>query len=326
VAKAQQVKLDVLGLEDALQALKGVVKTQSGKHMKPLNRHLANRLVIEGGFPPEWVHPRPGMSSKLETNRRYFLQPGKQDDSERQVLGGIKYKNVDISTFAPGIGPAICLSTKATTVSFRNLTNRMEEALGECVNIHMMYPGALLGFLHCIRFARPDQVADTRNASFTIDNFPIKGIVRYHDVLATLSGRNLISDPPMLYEAVAMLVYQEVGDKMVIWNDYPPEHSPVHYKHFFERLYKLYDIRFSYPNPRAHNTRKEWTLKDLSLKDVYDESTFRWEPRFNGGGDEDEEDSSEEGGDIQEEAEASSTDASLEDPSEQSKMPDDAIG
>ena len=38
--------------------------------------------------------------------------------------------------------------------AFRNLTNRMEETIGECTNLHITYPALVFGYLFIIRANR----------------------------------------------------------------------------------------------------------------------------------------------------------------------------
>ena len=56
------------------------------------------------------------------------------------MLGGLKTKDVDVVVSKPGIGPCVAVSIKGTLNAFRNLTNRMEEAVGDCTNLHISYP------------------------------------------------------------------------------------------------------------------------------------------------------------------------------------------
>lgn len=257
-----------------LQELCGTAKTQSGGHIKPIHLHCSARLVLEGGFPPEWLMPRPPFSSHQRTNVEYRLdyQPSAADDSEHSVLGGIKHKNVDVTVLVPGMGPAVGISAKSTGNAFRNLTNRMEEALGDCTNIHMMYPGFVFGFLHFIKFATPDE-APPPDVSFDKDGRPLEKIARYHDVLVSLAGRTTITDPAMRYESVALIVYRCNGAHAAVWPGYPPTESPVHYAQFFERLYKIYDLRYAYPDSTNKSRRKTWTAKDFTIPKQFDAMT-----------------------------------------------------
>ena len=244
-------KPQIVTLGEALKNLCAGVKTQSQKHIRALHSYCATRLILEGGFPPEWVIPRQGFSSDKVNNSDYRLRvsPEAEDTSEHRVLGGIKYKDVDVTVLVPGLGPALAISGKSTGNAFRNLTNRMEEALGECTNVHLMYPGLVFGFLHLIKFAKESEVGSVPDASFDEHDQPLPAIRRYHDVMLALGGRSTITDPGMRYEAVGLLVYRSTASGPAIWKTYPPADSPVHFSKFFQRLYDLYDLRFGYPDP-----------------------------------------------------------------------------
>jgi hypothetical protein len=281
VKKSTQTEIPTLGR--GLTQLCKVVGTQSGEHIKPIHAYCAARLILEGGFPPEWVSPRPALSSKRISNRVFELRhsPGTASTSERRILGGIKYKSVDVACFVNGLGPAIGISAKSTGNAFRNLTNRMEEALGECTNVHLMYPGFVFGFLHLIKFSKKYEVGNSQDTSFDESDNPLPAIVRYHEVLMGLAGRNTITDPGSRYESVALLVYREDKGHPTIWSGYPPPDSPVHFARFFERLYSLYDLRFAYPDPDGPNVRKEWRTEAISIPAQFDrELPYPWTARL----------------------------------------------
>lgn len=268
-------------LSGGLQELCGTAKTQSGGHIKPVHLHCSHRLVLQGGFPPEWLLPTPPLASKERTNTEYELRydARAEDHSEHSVLGGIKHKDIDVTVLVPGIGPALGISAKSTGNAFRNLTNRMEEALGDCANIHMMYPGFVFGFLHFIKYA---SIADFSppDASFNKLSQPLEKLIRYHDVLVSLAGRTTITDPAMRYESVGLIVYKCTNGVASIWPDYPPRSSPVHYATFFQRLYDIYDLRYAYPDSSGRNRRKSWTIRDCVIPMAADSDTgFPWTPR-----------------------------------------------
>jgi len=273
----------VMSLASGIRNLCAHLKTQSQEHIRPIHSYSAARLVLEGGFPPEWVVPRQAFSSKKVTNSVYELELGSKAPkvSEHRVLGGIKYKDVDVTVLVPGLGPALGISGKSTGNAFRNLTNRMEEALGECTNIHLMYPGFVFGFLHLIKFSKESEVGNVQDASFDERDQPLPAIRRYYEVLLALAGRNTITDPGMRYEAVGLLIYRCTPSGPNIWTAYPPKESPVHFSNFFQRLYALYDVRFGYPDPGGPNVRKAWRSKGEKLPPVFDQkTTFPWETRL----------------------------------------------
>lgn len=134
-------------------------KTESAGHIKPLHWYVASRLVVEGGFHPEWITPRPPfqvVQVGKGKNRRNLLQfdPSFGGGGEQTVLGGLKTKNVDVVVSLPGIGPVLAVSCKGVTKSFRNLTNRMEETIGECTNLHITYPAMVVGYFAVLRANR----------------------------------------------------------------------------------------------------------------------------------------------------------------------------
>lgn len=157
----------LVGLRDALCNFIDARETQSQSHIRLLHWHIAERLVIEGGFHPDSVVPRPPL--RVETIRggtrqrhRLIHDPDAAVDGEMTILGGLKTKNVDVVTVQPGVGPCIAVSVKGTLNAFRNLTNRMEEAAGDCTNIHIAYPNLVYGFFHVIKAGRERDV-DRKN-------------------------------------------------------------------------------------------------------------------------------------------------------------------
>ena len=82
---------------------------------------------------------RSGARSKL------VHDPGLGGTGERTVYGGLKTKNVDVVVTKEGIGPVLAVSCKGAIGAFRNLTNRMEEAVGDCTNLQIAYPPLVCG-------------------------------------------------------------------------------------------------------------------------------------------------------------------------------------
>jgi hypothetical protein len=159
----------------------------------------------------------------------------------------MKYKNGASTVVIPGIGPTLGISAKSTGSTFRNLTNHVEEAPGDCANIHMMYPGFVFRLPHLIRFAKSTEVKHPNDVSFDAPGKPLDSIVRYHNALSARTGRTTITDPPMRYEAVGLLVYCCLEGTTEIWPNYPTLDSPIHYSRFFQKLYDIYDLRYAYP-------------------------------------------------------------------------------
>ena len=105
--------------------------TQSQRHIKPLHWYVACRLVVEGGFDPDDIVPRPPFRAERKGGRSVLVHdPSRGGSGERTVYGGLKTKNVDVVVTKEGIGPVLAVSCKGAIGAFRNLTNRMEEAVG----------------------------------------------------------------------------------------------------------------------------------------------------------------------------------------------------
>ena len=132
--------------------------TQSQQHIKPLHEYVTARLVLEGGFAPDELRPRPPLRVVPGTNRLVY-DPDHATSTEATILGGLKTKNVDIVATKAEIGPVLAISCKGMTGAFRNLTNRLEETIGECTNIHIGYPMLVFGYLFIARANRADQHA-----------------------------------------------------------------------------------------------------------------------------------------------------------------------
>ena len=130
-----------LCLDAALARFATVQETQGQQHIKPLHQHIATRLVLEGGFYPDEITPHPPLRVDTRSGRkRLIFDEDAQRDNEQTVLGGLKTKDINVVVAKPGVGPVIAVSVKGTGGAFRNLTNRMEEAIGDSTNLHIMYP------------------------------------------------------------------------------------------------------------------------------------------------------------------------------------------
>ncbi len=287
------------------QALKTFVlskaKTQSSEHIKALHWYVASRLVIEGGFSPEEITPRPPF--RVDISRGQQGEPMKLvydpaaagSTGERTLLGGLKTKKVDVVVAKNGIGPCLAISIKGILNAFRNLTNRMEEAVGDCTNLHISYPALVYGFLHAVRANREGPIPDDGRGSLEADedgNLKANDIAlsrngevsetirRYGDALTGLSGRKGIRNDFTRYEAVGLVLVEPNGANVgSIVDTYPPSNSPLQLVDFFEKLYRAYDQRFVYGAPElAKVTRRlEWSSESPA---VTDERMKAFTPRF----------------------------------------------
>lgn len=239
-------------------------KTQSQKHIKQLHWHIAERLVIEGGFNPDHITPRPPL--RVETSRkgrsiRHNLvhDPTVAVEGESTILGGLKTKDVDVVVSIPGIGPCVAISVKGTLSAFRNLTNRMEEAAGDCTNIHIAYPNLIYGFFHVIRGGFEGKVRKPNDIAIHSDGRIAEGVVRYHDAMERLAGRQDVRNDVSRYEAVSLAII-DVQDPGVILSAFPARNSEILHSKFFETILRHYDLRYTYAAPalRQRTQRFEW--------------------------------------------------------------------
>jgi len=254
-------------------------KTQSAQHIKPLHWYVACRLVIEGGFHPDDITPRPPFivrKGKGKGSLHLVHAPESAGHGERTVLGGLKTKNVDVVVTRSGIGPVLAVSCKGVTGAFRNLTNRMEETIGECTNLHITYPALALGYFVIIRAnkkidsalsgeavegAEPAKVLAANDLALAEGGEPVMGMIRFHNALRELAGRRGIRDDVSGYEAVAMtMVDMTDAAAGAILETYPPVDSALRLERFFDTLYLRYDERFVFSAPDLNTVtrRLEW--------------------------------------------------------------------
>ena len=269
--------------------------TQSQQHIKRLHWYVACRLVLEGGFNPDEIKPRPPFTvAKRRGQHLLHFDPGAATGGEATVLGGLKTKNVDVVISKDGLGPVLAVSCKGMTGAFRNLTNRMEETIGECTNLHITYPALVFGYLFVIRAneARdatvlagtspgklPVKPIAPNDIAITESRWPVESIVRFHSALGALTGRNGIREDASRYEAISLALIDTrdgaVGQPL---QDFPPLDSPLRLEHFFETLYRRYDDRYVYsaPDLKSKTRRLEWSpdspalQSDLSTKLEYE--------------------------------------------------------
>ncbi|HXP62181.1 MAG TPA: hypothetical protein VN829_16920 [Dongiaceae bacterium] len=171
-----------------------------------------------------------------------------QRENEQTVLGGLKTKDIDVVVAKPQIGPVIAISVKGTGQAFRNLTNRMEEAIGDSTNLHIMYPGLVYAFLHVIKAHRAGAPGLAPNdIAVNVEGEVVQAIRRYHDVLLGLAGRRFVRDDLTRYEAVCLaLVNSDQATAGSLFEPFPPADSPLNLHAFFDTIYRTYDLRFPY--------------------------------------------------------------------------------
>ena len=237
--------------------------TQSQLHIRPLHEYVTSRLVLEGGFRPSELNPRPPLRTEKAGNlRRVIYAPQERTRTEATILGGLKTKKVDIVANKDGIGPVLAISCKGMTGAVRNLTNRLEETIGECTNVHLSYPTLVFGYLFLMRANREGENTALADAALDSQGRPLEGIVRFHQALSGMTGRLSARNDASRYEAIAMTLVEvsplRAGE---INADYPPRDSAIHFDQFFETIYRRYDERYVVSAPQlARRTRRlEWS-------------------------------------------------------------------
>ncbi len=271
---------------------------QTGGHIRSLHWYVACRLVIEGGFHPDRIRPRPPIA--VERRRDGLLlhhDPSAAKPGERTILGGLKTKRLDVTVTVPTIGPVLAVSLKGTHNAFRNLTNRMEEAAGDCTNLHMAYPALVYAFWHVLRANEADDPApvahfrlkdgryDVHDLAFHEGGEPTESIQRYWHALERLSERDDLRDHPSRYEACGLTFVRARGGptECGVYAEQPGPGSILDYNRMFRRLYAIYDRRFVYNAPalRSRTERRAWDRESSLLTDTIwrQEAYAEMEPR-----------------------------------------------
>jgi hypothetical protein len=251
--------------------------TQSQQHIKPLHWYVACKLVLEGGFHPDNITPRPPFAvvTRRGENALQFV-PNLATGSERTILGGLKTKDVDVVVTKEGIGPVMAVSCKGMTGAFRNLTNRMEETIGECTNLHITYPAMVFGYMFVIRANRtaeiiaelgteervPARTLAANDIAIQRGGEPVEAILRFHAALRELTGRRGIRNDGSRYEAVALALIETTGmETGEVLAGFPPHDSPLRLDQFFQTLYLRYEERYLYgaPELKAITQRLAWS-------------------------------------------------------------------
>ncbi len=235
-------------------------RVQSVRHILPLHWYVACRLVVEGGFDPDDIIPRPPF--RVERRRRrpplLHFDPSLGGCGEGTVLGGIRAKHVDVLVSLARIGPVLSVSCKGVTGAFRNLGNRLEEIVGECSNLHMMHPALVIGHLVLLRGNRTtDQHCGPKgrlgrnwqrgggDAALAPDGAPVSSVRRFHDALQVLGRRRDLLDQAGQCEAAALaMVAMEAECRTSLVQGFPSEGSGLQFDQFFAALYLRYDERF----------------------------------------------------------------------------------
>ncbi len=254
--------------------------TTSQRHIKPLHWYVACRLCLEGGFDPDEITPRPPFrvaetGSGASRCRLIEHDPSSGGSGEQTILGGLKTKQVDVVVTKKHIGPVIAVSMKGTLNALRNLTNRLEEAGGDCTNLHLTYPSLVYAYWGAIRGNRPGKAPENAPPPFATEDGRISAkdvaiteagdpsplVTRYHAALSGLTERDGVRNAVSKYEAVALtLVNVDEGHLGEAFETYPPSDSPLRFERLMPTVYAQYDLRFVHqaPDLKSRTGRKGW--------------------------------------------------------------------
>src|SRR3989442_8836823 len=204
-----------ISLAVAARAFFEATSTESAEHIKPFHRYLALRLVLEGGFLPTDLKPRPPLVADLRNGNWYLsFDASIETEKEQVVLGVLKSKRIDLVASKDGVGPVLAISVKGTSRAFRNLVNRTEEAIGDCANIHSMYPGVVYGFVHFLKATDlNDRTLKPNDISLDASGDVLPAIKAYSKILEGLTGRRLVRNDLARYEAVGLALVKATAAK-----------------------------------------------------------------------------------------------------------------
>jgi len=114
---------------------------------------------------------------------------------EKPVRGKHRSKNWDVVLYFAR-RPQLAVSTKSIMANVAGtVPNRIDDAMGECVNVHAHDPGMVLGYLFVMNATPASQ--KTRDGRSWTDVFA--------ESLASFSGRRSERDAPELFEAATLL-------------------------------------------------------------------------------------------------------------------------
>lgn len=278
--------------------------TQSQAHIKPVHWYVASRLVVEGGFHPDDVRPRPPFEVRQRGREKLLVHaPELATGGEHTVLGGLKTKDVDVVVAKPGMGPVIAVSCRGMTGALRNLTNRMEETIGECTNIHITYPALVFGYLFLIRAnqipqaqevtaelekavsesALPTRQLAANDIALQLGGEPVESIRRFYSALLELHGRRGIRNDISRYEAIALALIDTGAEKAgTNLSGFPQADSPLRFEQLFSTIYLRYDERFVYAAPtlKSVTERIEWSPDSPAFQPSTLAAGLDYEPRL----------------------------------------------
>jgi hypothetical protein len=184
-----------------------------------------------------------------------FDGPHSELTTSPRAVGAYLRKNVDIVAIHRTAGPTLAVSIKSLTKGVgKNLTNRVEEYVGEATNLHTRYPMLVFGFLILLELRTKPRTAKDPDITFLLEKGgpkPNPLALRLLDRVRTFGGRRLLADPPGAYEATSAIFARNwtTDDSGLgpgpptIFSALPEPSSDVAIQQFFLQLSEVYQER-----------------------------------------------------------------------------------
>ncbi len=179
----------------------------------------------------------------------------------------MKTKQIDVVVAKQGIGPVVAISVKGTLKAYRNLMNRMEEAIGDSTNVHVMYPGLVYGFMHVLRANRAEKGYGPKDSAIGENCEVSPQVMSYFAALSEMTGRRFVRNDFTRYEAVALALVENQPPREIgsVYGLFPDADSSLRIETFFSRLFEVYDLRFPLRAARLAGVRRVAWREDSPL-------------------------------------------------------------
>lgn len=113
-------------------------------------------------------------------------------------------------------------------------------------------------------FLRADDAGNVAANDIAVrgDGEVVESIVRYHDVLLGLAGRDGVRNDISRYEALALAMVDPVS--RAVLDDWPSVGSPIRMEKFMDAIYRAYDQRYVYAAPKLAKRTARLSWRDDS--------------------------------------------------------------
>lgn len=231
-----------------------------------LHENIKQDLVNQG-IPRERIVPTLGLSSPEMKISGFFKQKdqdvcvipqGIMPHTHQIVWGPLQYETNPIDNYGPEFSQktlAINVRSQLSSIA-KNADTLFERTFAESINLHMQYPGMVLGEVYLIPVYEYDD-------SFMLNNVvrfktsPIN-ISKFISFFNTLNNRNDIIDEYWKYERVALIIVdfsqqtpqiyhntQELIANNLVPQHFPLDYSSLSYDTFTRDLLAKYNERFN---------------------------------------------------------------------------------